>query len=118
MLETAAEAFQVAIESYVGGPFTLAVAALGHARALAGDHECAREQLDELDRLATRHYVSPYCAAVVYAGLGDDNDALRALELALEQRDDRLIYLGVDPLFDYLRANTRFKTILTQLALS
>jgi DNA-binding SARP family transcriptional activator len=117
-LETAAEAFQVAIESYVGGPFTLAVAALGHARALAGDHECAREQLDELDRLATRHYVSPYCAAVVYAGLGDDNDALRALELALEQRDDRLIYLGVDPLFDYLRANTRFKTILTQLALS
>ena len=117
-LESAIEDFHTAIEAYVGGPFTLAVAALGHAYALAGEHERARDRLDELQRLTVQHYVSPYCVAVVHVGLGNDDDAFGALELALEERDDRLIYLGVDPLFDRLRPKAPFKRVLESLGLS
>ena len=114
----AIEELKAAIASYVGGPFTLAIAALGHAYALSGERDCAERQLAELARLAQRHYVSPYCLAVVHAGLRNDNEALEALELAVEERADRLIFLNVDPLFDRLRRRARFKHVLERLGLS
>ena len=116
-IDAAIEKLKTAIASYDGGPFTLATAALGHAYAVAGEAASATRQLDELTRLSQRHYVSPYCFAVVHSGLENDDEALASLELALEERADRLIFLNVDPVFDRLRRRSRFKRVLAQLGL-
>ena len=109
---------RTAIELYEGDPFPLAIAALGHAYALLGEHTLAGRQLERLKGLTERHYVSRYCWATVYTGLRDDDAALRSLEMAVEERSNRLVFLKVDPLFDRLRGHARFEQVLGQVGLS
>src|SRR5262249_23285631 len=52
----------------------VAIAARGFVAGVAGHQEEARRILVELERLATRTYVTPYGVALVHAGLGS-NDA-------------------------------------------
>ena len=51
------------------------IAALGHAYALAGERDKALKALAELHQISERRYVSPYLFAVIYAGLGDKDQA-------------------------------------------
>ena len=47
--------------------------------------------------------------AQIYARLGDKNQALASLEMALwDQRDSNLTYMRVEPAFDDLRSDPRF----------
>ncbi len=109
---------QRAEELQEGGPFPLAVAALGAALAGAGDTARARGQLCRLEELSRDHYVSAYPKAIVHCGLGEADLALESLQEAMGQRDDRLIYLNVDPLFDPLRASQRFQRMIQEIGLA
>jgi regulator of sirC expression with transglutaminase-like and TPR domain len=53
--------------------------------------------------------------AQIYARLGDRNQALAALETALEQRDSNLTYVRVEPAFDEIRSDPRFQKVMQQL---
>ena len=53
--------------------------------------------------------------AQIYARLRDKGQALASLETALEQRDSNLTYVKVEPAFDDLRADPRFKRVVQQL---
>ncbi len=53
--------------------------------------------------------------AFVYARLGATDDALRWLELAVDERSERVLWLRVDPRADPLRADPRFAALLTRL---
>lgn len=90
-------------------------AALGHAYARAGRRDQARDMLSKLDSLCQRRYVSPYWRSIVYAGLGAKDLALEAIEKALEDRDVWLVWLKVEPRFDPLRADLRFRRLLETL---
>ena len=57
------------------------------------------------------------CYAVVYVGLGDHEQALRALETSAERRELPLSGLGVHPLWDPLRGEARFKALLDRIGL-
>ena len=83
-------------------------ATLGHAYAIAGKQNEARQVLDELKSLAQERYVSPYFIAVVYAGLRNDNETFAWLEKAYQERHPYLILLKVEPVFDHLRKDKRF----------
>ncbi len=115
--DRAAADLRRALRLYEGGPFPLAVGALGAALAGAGEAQGARQQLSRLDELSRKHYVSAYAKAIVHAGLGDADAALESLEEALRQRDDRSIFLNVDPLFDPLRKRGRFRRIIREIGL-
>jgi TolB-like protein/Flp pilus assembly protein TadD len=90
---------------------------LAHALAVSGDAAGARAALAQLDRLSHQRYVPALYQAVVYIGLGDRDNAFRYLDAAVEEHDDRLIYLAVEPLADPLRFDARFQRVLQRIHL-
>jgi TolB-like protein/Tfp pilus assembly protein PilF len=53
--------------------------------------------------------------AAIYAGLGERDEAIRWLERARDARDAEAGYLLVDPRWDALRDDARFRALLTSL---
>jgi DNA-binding winged helix-turn-helix (wHTH) protein/tetratricopeptide (TPR) repeat protein len=91
------------------------LALLGNACALSGKRPEAEAALTELKEQSTRHYISPYLLAIIYVGLEEEELALNCLETAIRERASWLIFLGIDPLFDRLRENRRFRDFLLRV---
>jgi len=91
------------------------VAMLAHTHAIAGDRAQATQLLDALLAESRRRYISPYDIAVVHAGLGDKDGAMRQLQAALEDRSAWMVFLNVDPRLDALHGETRFQEIAAKL---
>lgn len=93
------------------------VAYLGHAYAMSGKRGAAQKILDELMERARQSYVSPDYMAIVYLSMGDKDHAFEWLEKAYEARASNLIYLKVDPVYDSLRQDPRFRHLLRRMNL-
>jgi DNA-binding winged helix-turn-helix (wHTH) protein/TolB-like protein len=98
-----------------GSPLMLAL--LGHAYAVAGKKTEAQQVLNDLQQLQEQRYVSPYTVAAIYAGLGDDDQAFKWLDRAVEERDIWLMNLKVDPVFAKLRSQRKFTDTLARIRL-
>jgi hypothetical protein len=92
-------------------------AGLGFAYGVSGRTADARRVLEELDRLSKVRYVPPYSRSIVHVGLGERAEALELLEQACEERNTWLILLGVEPLFNSLRQESRFRNVLDVIGL-
>jgi len=88
---------------------------LGHAYAVAGRVARARNVLAALRTAAARSYVPSYYFALVHAGLGERDQALRYLERAYEERSTVLAYLLIDPRLAPLRDDARFLALARRL---
>src|SRR6266404_1204857 len=93
------------------------MALYGHTLALAGDRAGARRALADLQLLAKSRYVSSLYIAAIYTGLGEKSTALDWLDKAYKERNDRLLYLNVDPMADPLRSEPRFRDLMSRLHL-
>jgi len=111
--DAAIDAFQSAVNVSGGLPF--AVAALGYAYARAGEGREAAAVLEKLSQRTAAEYVPPFCVALVHTGLGDVDQALHWLERACEERSHWLVYLKAWPLFDALRSDARFTSLLGRI---
>lgn len=90
-------------------PISLSAAAFTYARA--GDRDKALRILRNLESQS-----SPAVhIAQVYVGLGDHERAFAWIEKACGDRSVWLIWLGVDPAFNPLRADHRFKDLLKRI---
>jgi len=98
-----------------GSPLMLAL--LGHAYAVSGQTAKAKQVLNDLQQLQGQRYVSPYTVAAIHAGLGDQEQAFKWLETAVEERDIWLMNLKVDPVFAKLRSHRQFIDILARIRL-
>jgi len=94
-----------------------AIGSIGYVAALAGDKAKALGLLNELQAGSAQRYGPPCNLALVYNGLGEQNEALRSLEKAVDERDVRLTLLKVDPRWDSFRSNPRFIAILKRIGL-
>jgi TolB-like protein/Tfp pilus assembly protein PilF len=90
---------------------------LGYALAVAGRRAEARAMLEGLGHLSASRYVSPYSVALVHAGLGDRDQAMAWLEKAYAERSDYMPYLGVEPMLDGLRSDSRFAALVGKVGL-
>ncbi len=90
---------------------------LGYAYAASGDRRKAQATIAELNRMSSRRFVSPFCTAIVYLGLGDKERALDGLEKAYEARSWWLLWLKVDKVYDPLRSAPRFIELLKKVGL-
>jgi eukaryotic-like serine/threonine-protein kinase len=93
-------------------------AALAHALAETGSVVEARKILADLIERSRRSYVSPTNIAVVYAGLGENDQAMEWLEKALAEHNAGLMMLKVHPVFDPLRSDPRYQDLLRRIGLA
>jgi serine/threonine-protein kinase len=60
---------------------------------------------------------APYDVALAYAGLGENDNAFKWLEKALQERSGSFNELNADPIFDRLRPDPRFAVLLRRMGL-
>jgi hypothetical protein len=92
-------------------------ALLGHAYAVSGRIIDAHRELSKLEAAATKRYIPPSYFALVWMGLGDNKQALTWLDRGYEDRSEHMLYLGLEPLVDPLRADPGFVSLLKQVGL-
>jgi serine/threonine-protein kinase len=110
----ALSAWKQAVDQLPG--LTLAQAMMGYSLAKTGQRDRAAEILRSLSG-ETQRYVSSYYVAALCLGLDDEALALDWLERAHEERNNFLVFLGIDPLFQALRSHPRVVALLDRLGL-
>jgi hypothetical protein len=93
---------------------------LVHRRAL-GDQQAhgrgSEKELAELGVLAKRSYVPAVYSAFIYVALDDLDRAFESLHKACDERSSYLIFLNVQPFFEKLRADPRYRDLSGRLKL-
>lgn len=89
-----------------------ALAALGHAYAVAGRRQDSLAVLEKLQAISKQRFVPSYYIAGIYFGLGEHDRTFEWLNRACEERCGMLGSLKVDPVFDPLRSDPRFASLL------
>jgi TolB-like protein/DNA-binding winged helix-turn-helix (wHTH) protein/Flp pilus assembly protein TadD len=92
-------------------------ALLGHAYAVSGRTIDAHVELSKLQAAATKRYIPPSYFALVWMGLGDNKQAMIWLDQGYNDRSEHMLYLGLEPLVDPLRADPAFVSLLKQVGL-
>ena len=93
------------------------IASAGQAYAKANRRREAEQCLEKLRELGKTQYLRFYWTASIYAALGDKDQAFAELEKAFQERDWFLPRLKVNPIFDSLRDDARFKDLLKRMNL-
>ena len=94
-----------------------ALSQLALTYGLIGKKEDAAKVIDQLKEVSKRQYVLPSDMAAAYVGLGDKERAFEWLEKAYRDRDDGIPFLNVDPSWDTVRSDERFKDIVRRVGL-
>jgi eukaryotic-like serine/threonine-protein kinase len=103
---------QKALKLFPGNPLFLGQ--LGVAYGLSGETRLAREVLGKL-REPTQSAVPYYCIAMVYAGMGDKQQAIAALGKAYDQGSVDLINLKIEPVFAPVRSDPRVQDLIRRM---
>jgi Flp pilus assembly protein TadD len=95
---------------------------LGMAYALSGEKAKATEVLSILEKYSQRGYLVSSEIALVYLGLGEKDKALEWLDKVCDDEDEISYlrdsgYLEIEPEWDSLRSDPRFKLMLKKLHL-
>jgi serine/threonine protein kinase len=88
---------------------------LGYALAKSGKQAEARALLSELLKSSSERYVSPYNIALIYNGLGQRDETFTWLEQAYKKRDQRMVFLKVEPKWNNLRDDSRFQELMRRV---
>ena len=91
---------------------------LAYAYAMAGKKQEAIAILDLLEKQSSTAYVASDVVASVYVALGDYGHAFQFLEKGINERAGWMIWLKVDPIWDPIREDKRFISILEKMNLN
>ncbi len=113
--------YEQAIEGYrkmsegPGGEYMLS--GLAHVYARAGRRKEARKTIARLKELSQSVRISPIYWAIAYVAIGDDDETMKWMERAYEERESWMLYLNIDPRFDPLRSDPRFRSLIERVGL-
>ncbi len=96
----------------LSGGNTKVIALRSYLFSQIGQINEARQGLRTLEVISRERYIPPYAMALIHAGLDQTDQAMDNLERAFEQRDVHLVFLPIDPKWDFLRHTPRFAAIL------
>ncbi len=91
---------------------------LGQAYAKNGNNAETRRILNELLNRSRTTYIPPTFITVLYAALGDTKMAFQWIDKAYAERDLYLAEIKVNPGFDSLRSDRRFRELAAQMGLT
>jgi len=94
-----------------------AIGGLGHLYAVTGRKTEAQEQINELKQLSQQRYVRSAFIALIYAGLGDKDQAFAWLEKGFEERSYQMTNIKLEPRFDVLHSDPRFADLVRRIGL-
>ena len=97
--------------------WVVAIAAAGNVFGLSGNADETRVLLRRLGELSKGKYVTPYGVALIWAGLGDRDQAFAWLNKALADRSHWLVWLKIDPRWDPIRSDSRFDELVSRVGL-
>jgi hypothetical protein len=110
--DLAISSFQTA-HGITGVPLVLG--ALGHAYAGAGRTDQARATIAQLLESSKERYVAPFSIAFVHLGLNEVDQAFEWMWKGLEDRSWWMSMLKMDPQFDPIRSDPRFRALTSSL---
>lgn len=90
-------------------------AMIAATNALMGERKEALQLLNDLLERSKHVHVSPYDIAYIYVALGENDLCFEYLEKAYEEYENELRFLKVEPLFDNIRSDPRFKALLKKI---
>ena len=90
---------------------------LREAFGISGWQGFLRKRLEALKDEAKARYVEPFRFAYLYAELGEKDEALAAIEEAVNARDVFVIQLKIEPAFDNLRDDPRYSELVRRIGL-
>ena len=97
------------------GDLPFMVMAYGQAQAVAGSTAEARKALAILTKMQKTTFVPDIYPAAIYVALGEKDHAFQLLDSAYQQRVDRLVYFGVEPMADPIRSDPRFAQLMAKV---
>lgn len=97
---------------------SLSLAILAYLCGVAGRDGQLFVLRSEVESRLAAGYVSAYDMALVHCGLGNREDAVEYLNLALEQRNPWLLLIGVEPMWDPMRGNPEFDALVKAVGLA
>ncbi len=80
-----------------------------------GNPAKAGEHLQKLEEIAKENSKADYSLALNYAELGRIDDAFAALEKCFELREERLVWVNVEPRLSSLREDPRFQQLVEKM---
>ena len=84
----------------------------GYVLAKSGRIADTERILSEMKKDSDTRYVPAYTMAEVYNALGDTGKALEYLEKGIAEKDVRMVFVKIDPMWNNLRTNPRFVKII------
>lgn len=112
-----AEALEIWKSSYAAKGDTEAVEALELGFAEGGYRGALRRVAETLTERSKTRYVTPWQIATLYTRAGMNKEAIDWLEKAFQAHDQNMPYISVDPIFDDLRREPRFRDLLRHMNL-
>lgn len=114
----AEEAAQESLKAYeLLGTHPKTIAELKQAIVKSGAQGYWRRTLENYKESAKSSYVSPVSVAEVCMRVGDKECAFEWLEKGFQERDDLMINLKVEPVFDGIRLDPRFQDLMRRVGL-
>jgi hypothetical protein len=89
-----------------------------YLNAMSGRRAEALETVEKLKQTSRRTFVAPTQIALIYSGLRDIDNTIEWLERAYEDKVTGMIYLKVDPKYDWIRSNPRFIDLVRRMKLA
>lgn len=114
-LDEAVAAFKRAIE--LSPPSPRILGALGGVLAREGRREEAFSILRKLEELSAHRYISPFEPALINFNLGRRDEGFDLLTKAFADRSFEIITIHIDPRFDGIRNDARYKALFRKLNL-
>jgi TolB-like protein/Tfp pilus assembly protein PilF/tRNA A-37 threonylcarbamoyl transferase component Bud32 len=94
------------------------LAQLAHAYGTAGRRADAERTIARLLARRRDGFVPAASLAMAYAGLKNEEETLRWLEAGVEDHSEMLVFIAVDPYYDWIRPHPRFQAVLRRLRLA
>lgn len=96
---------------------TIALDALDKGYEKGGYKMAMQEVAERMISLRENSYVPSWQICTLFTRAQNKEETLKWLQVAYEEHDPNIPYISVDPLFDFVRAEPRFKEILHKMKL-
>lgn len=85
---------------------------LAFARARQNDQEAVLRILKKLEQTEREHHMKPYFMAMTHVAAGEYDRAFEWFERAIEERNEWMVWFGVEPKLDAIRSDPRYRRLL------